>query len=111
MEIIIRSLAYGYKLEEVPIVFVERIYGESKLGASEFSIYLKGVWYLLKTFWIIFKYIFFFRKRKKENKKQKALMSFFRSETMSYYEIIIPRESAWEVFNELGKLSIIQMED
>ena len=110
MEIIIRSLAYGYKLEEVPIVFVERIYGESKLGASEFSIYLKGVWYLLRTFWNIFKYYIFFLEKEIKDKK-KALMSFFRSETMSYYEIIIPRESAWEVFNELGKLSIIQMED
>ena len=64
MEIIIRSLAYGYKLEEVPIVFVERIYGESKLGASEFSIYLKGVWYLLRTFWNIKIYIFFGKEKK-----------------------------------------------
>lgn len=44
MEIIIRARRYGYTVEEVifnkllkvPIVFVERIFGESKLGASEF---------------------------------------------------------------------------
>lgn len=50
MEIVIRAIDYGYKVEEVPIVFVERIYGESKLGANEIKIYLKGVWKLLWTF-------------------------------------------------------------
>ena len=29
-------------------------------------------------------------------------MSIFRSETMGYYNIEIPRESAWEVLNKLG---------
>ncbi|CAD8098146.1 unnamed protein product [Paramecium sonneborni] len=50
MEIIIRARKYGFTVEEVPIVFVERIFGESKLGASEFQIYLKGLWKLLWTF-------------------------------------------------------------
>lgn len=34
-------------------------------------------------------------------------MSFFRSETMAYYQLVIPRESAWEVFNELGKTNMV----
>ena len=46
MEILIRANKYGYKIEEVPIVFVERIFGESKLGANEINIFLKGVWKL-----------------------------------------------------------------
>ena len=50
MEIIIRSSNYGYKIEEVPLVFVDRIYGESKLGPNEVVIYLKGVWKLFWTF-------------------------------------------------------------
>jgi len=32
MEIIMRARKYGFSLEEVPIIFVDRIYGESKLG-------------------------------------------------------------------------------
>ena len=50
MEIIIRSVSYGYKFEEIPIVFVDRIYGESKLGANEIVTYLKGCWKLFQTF-------------------------------------------------------------
>ncbi|CAD8156140.1 unnamed protein product [Paramecium pentaurelia] len=38
-------------------------------------------------------------------------MSFFRSETMAYYQIIVPKESAWNVFNEMGKLSMVQVVD
>ena len=50
MEIIIRAVQYGYTIEEVPIIFVDRIYGESKLGTNEIVIYLKGVWQLFWTF-------------------------------------------------------------
>jgi dolichol-phosphate mannosyltransferase len=50
MEIIIRAQDYGFKVEEVPLVFVDRIYGESKLGPNEILIYLKGVWRLMWTF-------------------------------------------------------------
>lgn len=50
MEIVMRVVEYGYKLEEVPIIFVDRIYGESKLGTNEIVIYLKGVWKLFWTF-------------------------------------------------------------
>ena len=32
----------GYKIEEVPITFVDRIYGESKIGAGEIVAYLQG---------------------------------------------------------------------
>ncbi len=33
---------------QVPITFVDRIYGESKLGAMEIVQYLKGLWSLFK---------------------------------------------------------------
>lgn len=35
LEIIIRAQYFGHTIEEVPITFVDRIYGESKLGAGE----------------------------------------------------------------------------
>lgn len=38
-------------------------------------------------------------------------MSFFRSETMAYFQIIIPRESAWYIVNELGKMNSIELVD
>jgi len=41
MEIIIRAKEKGYKIAEVPIVFVDRFYGESKLGATEIVSYLR----------------------------------------------------------------------
>jgi len=43
MEIIVRARALGYTVGEVPITFVDRIYGESKLGGSEIVGYAKGV--------------------------------------------------------------------
>ena len=43
MEIAVRCIDEGYKVEEVPITFVDRIYGESKLGAGEIVAYLKGL--------------------------------------------------------------------
>jgi dolichol-phosphate mannosyltransferase len=32
MEMVIRAKKYGYKIEECPVYFVDRIYGASKLG-------------------------------------------------------------------------------
>jgi dolichol-phosphate mannosyltransferase len=43
MEIITRAQYLGYTIEEVPITFVDRIYGESKLGPNEILSYLKGL--------------------------------------------------------------------
>lgn len=43
MEIIVRAKKGGFKVAEVPISFVDRVYGSSKLGASEIIGYLKGL--------------------------------------------------------------------
>lgn len=42
MKIIVRAQYLGYSIEEVPITFPDRIFGESKLGANEIVSYLKG---------------------------------------------------------------------
>ena len=47
MEVIIRAREEKYEIAEVPITFVDRIFGESKLGTNEVVTYLKGVWNLL----------------------------------------------------------------
>lgn len=49
MEIIVRAKAAGYTVGEVPITFVDRVYGESKLGGDEIVSYAKGIWNLFKT--------------------------------------------------------------
>ena len=46
MEIMVRARQMGFKISEVPITFVDRIFGESKLGGDEIVGYLKGVWTL-----------------------------------------------------------------
>jgi dolichol-phosphate mannosyltransferase len=43
IEIIVRAQYMGYKIEEVPITFVDRIFGESKLGPGEIVSYLNGI--------------------------------------------------------------------
>ena len=43
MEIIIRGQYMGYSIEQVPITFVDRIFGESKLGANEIVSYIRGL--------------------------------------------------------------------
>jgi len=48
MEMMVRARALGYTVGEVPITFVDRIFGESKLGADEIVGYMKGVWSLFK---------------------------------------------------------------
>jgi len=49
MEILVRAHKAGLKIGEVPITFVDRIYGESKLGANEIIMYLKGLLQLFFT--------------------------------------------------------------
>ena len=43
MEMMVRAKGMGYRVAEVPISFVDRVYGESKLGGEEIVEYLKGV--------------------------------------------------------------------
>ena len=43
MEIVIRAVYKGYKVEEVPITFVDRVMGKSKLGMGEILIYFNTV--------------------------------------------------------------------
>lgn len=47
MEIIVRATAMRYIVGHVPIVFVDRIYGYSKLGGTEIVGYLKGLFMLM----------------------------------------------------------------
>lgn len=49
MELIARAKALGYSVAEVPISFVDRVYGESKLGNDEVVAYGKGVLSLWAT--------------------------------------------------------------
>jgi len=49
MEIIVRSKDAGFMVEEVPISFVDRIYGESKLGTKEIIMYIQGLMQLFFT--------------------------------------------------------------
>lgn len=43
MEMMVRARAMGCTVAEVPISFVDRLYGESKLGGDEIVEYAKGV--------------------------------------------------------------------
>jgi dolichol-phosphate mannosyltransferase len=43
MEMMVRAKAMGLRVEECPITFVDRVFGESKLGGEEIVEYLKGV--------------------------------------------------------------------
>jgi len=49
MELIIRARQFGYTIGEVPISFVDRVYGESKLGGNEIVGFVKGLLYLFAT--------------------------------------------------------------
>ena len=46
MEIVVRAREEKYTIGEVPIAFVDRLYGESKLGAGEIVKYMQGLWHL-----------------------------------------------------------------
>ncbi|KAJ6665657.1 hypothetical protein lerEdw1_002027 [Lerista edwardsae] len=49
MEMIVRARQLGYSVGEVPISFVDRVYGESKLGGNEIVSFLKGLLTLFAT--------------------------------------------------------------
>ena len=49
MEIMVRCKKAGLKVREVPISFVDRVYGSSKLGGAEIVGYLKGLLWLFLT--------------------------------------------------------------
>lgn len=49
MEVIARAKLNGLAIEEVPIIFVDRVYGESKLGGAEIVSYAKGLLRLFLT--------------------------------------------------------------
>uniref|UniRef100_A0A3Q3X6B5 Dolichol-phosphate mannosyltransferase subunit 1 n=1 Tax=Mola mola TaxID=94237 RepID=A0A3Q3X6B5_MOLML len=49
MEIIIRARQLKYTIGEVPISFVDRVYGESKLGGTEIVSFAKGLLILFAT--------------------------------------------------------------
>ncbi|XP_077982310.1 dolichol-phosphate mannosyltransferase subunit 1-like [Glandiceps talaboti] len=49
MEMLVRARQLNYSVGEVPITFVDRVYGESKLGGSEIVQYVKGLLYLFAT--------------------------------------------------------------
>ena len=50
MEMIVRAESMGFSVGEVPITFVDRLYGESKLGPQEVVQYVKG---LLRLFFTV----------------------------------------------------------
>jgi len=43
MEMMVRARQFKYSIAEVPITFVDRVYGQSKLGGNEIVQYLKGL--------------------------------------------------------------------
>ncbi|XP_074645453.1 dolichol-phosphate mannosyltransferase subunit 1-like [Tubulanus polymorphus] len=49
MEMIIRARQFGFTIGEVPITFVDRVYGESKLGGNEIIGFVKGLLTLFAT--------------------------------------------------------------
>ena len=49
MEMIVRARQQGFTIGEVPISFVDRVYGESKLGGNEIFQFVKGLLYLFST--------------------------------------------------------------
>lgn len=49
MEMIIRARQFNHTIGEVPIAFVDRVYGESKLGGSEIIQFATGLLYLFAT--------------------------------------------------------------
>ena len=43
MEMIVRAVKAKFRIAQVPIIFVDRLYGESKLGGQEIVLFAKGV--------------------------------------------------------------------
>jgi len=49
MEMVVRARQFNYTIGEVPITFVDRVYGQSKLGGNEIVQFAKGLLYLFAT--------------------------------------------------------------
>ena len=49
LEIAVRAKSLGLQVGEVPIVFVDRLYGQSKLGTKEIVMFLRGLLWLFVT--------------------------------------------------------------
>jgi dolichol-phosphate mannosyltransferase len=49
MEMMVRARSLGYTVGEVPITFVDRLFGTSNLDTGEVVQYAKGVWTLFTT--------------------------------------------------------------
>ncbi|XP_063698970.1 dolichol-phosphate mannosyltransferase subunit 1 [Culicoides brevitarsis] len=49
MEMIVRARQFNYTVGEVPITFVDRVYGQSKLGGTEIFQFAKNLLYLFAT--------------------------------------------------------------
>lgn len=49
MEIIVRARAMKFSIGEVPITFVDRVYGQSKMGATEIFQFAKSLLYFFAT--------------------------------------------------------------
>ena len=46
---IVKARQFNYTIGEVPITFVDRVYGASKLGGNEIVQFAKGLLYLFAT--------------------------------------------------------------
>lgn len=49
MEMLVRARQFNYTIGEVPITFVDRVYGQSKLGGQEIIQFAKNLLYLFAT--------------------------------------------------------------
>ncbi|XP_017482737.1 PREDICTED: probable dolichol-phosphate mannosyltransferase [Rhagoletis zephyria] len=49
MEMLVRARQHGFSIGEVPITFVDRVYGTSKLGGTEIIQFAKNLLYLFAT--------------------------------------------------------------
>lgn len=49
MEMLVRARKLNYTIGEVPITFVDRVYGQSKLGSNEIIQFAKNLLYLFAT--------------------------------------------------------------
>ena len=50
MEVIVVARRHNFTVGEVPITFVDRRYGESKMGASEIKQFAEGLWRLFTEY-------------------------------------------------------------
>ena len=46
MDIMVRAKWSNKRVGEIPIVFVDRIFGVSNFGSNEVVVFLKGIWEL-----------------------------------------------------------------